>query len=209
MEENPGLVPDPAWKLQTKGEGWAPGDTVNLGIGQGELQVTPLQLAVMLAAVGNGGTLYRPQVVEMIAADPAHPDVTFQPVVAGQLPISADNLAVIRDSLTKVAMAEYGTAYAAFKGLSMPGGRQDRHRRERPGPASRLVRRLCAGRRSADRHRGRRRAQRRGRRVCRAAVSQGCRSLLRRPPPAHACACGYGCALERVMHFRPVDNARP
>jgi penicillin-binding protein 2 len=120
VEENAGLVPDPAWKLQTKGEGWAPGDTVNLGIGQGELQATPIQVATMLAAVGNGGTLYRPQVVEMIAADPAHPDLTFQPVVAGQLPISAQNLAVIRDSLTKVASAEFGTAYAAFKGLSIP-----------------------------------------------------------------------------------------
>jgi len=119
IEENPGLMPDPAWKLQTKGEGWAPGDTVNLGIGQGELQVTPLQLAVMLAAVGNGGTLYRPQVVEMIAADPAHPDSTFQPAVIGQLPISADNLAVIQDSLAKVTSAEYGTAYLPFKGLSV------------------------------------------------------------------------------------------
>ena len=120
VEENPGLVPDPGWKLQTKGEGWAPGDTVNLGIGQSEIQVTPLQLAMMLAAVGNGGTLYRPQVVEMIAADPAHPEVTFQTMVAGQLPVSAANLAVIRDSLAKVTSAEYGTAYAAFKGLSLP-----------------------------------------------------------------------------------------
>jgi len=120
VEENPGLVPDPAWKLQTKGEGWAPGDTVNLGIGQSEIQVTPLQLAVLLAAVGNGGTLYRPQVVEMIAADPAHPELTFQPMVAGQLPVTAENLAVIRDSLAKVASAEYGTAYAAFKGLGLP-----------------------------------------------------------------------------------------
>ena len=119
IEENAGLVPDPAWKLQTKGEGWAPGDTVNLGIGQSEIQVTPLQLAMMLAAVGNGGTLYRPQVVEMIAADPARPDWTFQPVVLGQLPLQAENLAVIRDSLTKVAMASNGTAYQAFKGLSL------------------------------------------------------------------------------------------
>jgi penicillin-binding protein 2 len=118
-EESPGLVPDPAWKLQAKGEGWAPGDTVNLGIGQSEIQVTPLQVAMMLAAVGNGGTLYRPQVVEMIAADPAHPDWTFEPAVLGQLPVSAETLAVIRDSLTKVAMAENGTAYQAFKGLSM------------------------------------------------------------------------------------------
>ena len=119
VEENPGLVPDPAWKLQTKGEGWAPGDTVNLGIGQSEIQATPLQLARMMAAVGNGGTLYRPQVVEMVAADPAHPDLTFQPVVVGQIPVSAENLAVIQDSLAKVASAEYGTAYEAFKGLGL------------------------------------------------------------------------------------------
>ncbi len=43
VEENPGLVPDPAWKIQAKGEGWAPGDAVNLAIGQSELLVTPLQ----------------------------------------------------------------------------------------------------------------------------------------------------------------------
>jgi penicillin-binding protein 2 len=119
VEEDPGLVPDPAWKIQTKGEGWAPGDAVNLAIGQSELLVTPLQVATMMAAVGNGGTLYRPQVVQMIASDPKNPDWTFEPVVAGQLPVSADNLAVIQESLHKVTSASYGTAYQAFKGLSV------------------------------------------------------------------------------------------
>jgi penicillin-binding protein 2 len=120
VEEEPGLVPDPAWKLETKGEGWAPGDTVNLAIGQGELQVTPLQIAAMLAAVGNGGTLYRPQVVEMIASDPAHPEWTFGPVAVAQLPVGAEDLAVIQDSLYKVTSASYGTAYQAFEGLALP-----------------------------------------------------------------------------------------
>jgi penicillin-binding protein 2 len=120
VEENPGLVPDPAWKMQTKGEGWAPGDSVNLAIGQAEMQVTPLQVAAMLAAVGNGGTLYRPQVVEMIASDPNSPEWTFAPVAVAQLPISADNLAVIQDSLYKVTSASYGTAYQAFEGFSVP-----------------------------------------------------------------------------------------
>jgi cell division protein FtsI/penicillin-binding protein 2 len=72
-----------------------------------------------MAAVGNGGTLYRPQVVEMIASDPKKPDWTFEPAVAGQLPISADNLAVIQDSLHKVTSTSYGTAYQAFEGLSV------------------------------------------------------------------------------------------
>ncbi len=119
IEEEGGLVPDPAWKLQSKGEGWAPGDTVNMAIGQGELLVTPLQVADLLAAVGNGGTLYRPQVVEMIASDPTAPEWTFQPVVMAHLPISADNLAVIQDSLYKVTAAPYGTAYHAFEGFAL------------------------------------------------------------------------------------------
>ena len=120
VEEAAGLVPDPAWKIQVKGEGWAPGDSVNLAIGQGELLVTPLQVAVMVAAVGNGGTLYRPQVVETIAADPQHPEWQFEPVEAGRFPLDEANLAVIQDSLHKVTAAEYGTAYRAFEGFDLP-----------------------------------------------------------------------------------------
>ncbi|MGD8398799.1 MAG: penicillin-binding protein 2 [Anaerolineae bacterium] len=120
VAEEPGLVPDPEWKIATKGEGWAPGDSVNLAIGQGELLVTPLQVAVMVAAVGNGGTLYRPQVVETIAADPAQPDWAFEPSIAGQLPISADNLAVIEGSMYRVTSSREGTAYEAFEGLELP-----------------------------------------------------------------------------------------
>jgi penicillin-binding protein 2 len=119
IEEEAGLVPDPAWKLQTKGEGWSPGDTVNLAIGQSELQVTPLQAAVLYAALGNGGTLYRPQTVEMIAADPNSPDSTFAPQAVGQLPISPENLKVIQESLHNVTANSAGTAYRAFLGLSM------------------------------------------------------------------------------------------
>ncbi|HSJ52954.1 MAG TPA: penicillin-binding transpeptidase domain-containing protein, partial [Anaerolineae bacterium] len=120
VEQQAGLVPDPAWKIQAKGEGWAPGDTVNLAIGQSELLVTPLQVAALLAAVGNGGTLYSPQVVQMIAADPNNPEWTFEPVVAAQLPISQDTLAVIQRSLLGVTASPAGTAYEAFKGLELP-----------------------------------------------------------------------------------------
>jgi penicillin-binding protein 2 len=120
VEEEPGLVPDPAWKIQTKGEGWAPGDTVNLAIGQAEMLVTPLQMASLLAAVGNGGTLYRPQVVEMIAADPGNPDWSLEPVAAAQLPVGTDHLKVIQDSLHGVTSASYGTAYRAFEGVEVP-----------------------------------------------------------------------------------------
>jgi penicillin-binding protein 2 len=117
-EEGTGQVPDPAWKRMAKGEGWAPGDAVNLSIGQSELLVTPLQVASMMAAVGNGGTLYRPSMVEMIASDPANPAWTFEPVALMQLPVSAEHLAVIQDSLHKVTSASHGTAYEAFEGFN-------------------------------------------------------------------------------------------
>jgi len=120
VEQQAGLVPDPAWKIQAKGEGWAPGDSVNLAIGQSELLVSPLQVAVLMAAVGNGGTLYSPQVVQMIAADPNNPEWTFEPVVAGQLPVSQDVLAVIQRSLLGVTASPAGTAYEAFQGLELP-----------------------------------------------------------------------------------------
>lgn len=119
VEDEAGLVPDPAWKIQTKGEGWAPGDTVNLAIGQGELLASPLQVAAMLAAVGNGGTLYRPQVVEMIADDPNNPEWTLEPVVVAQIPVSPGNLDVIQSSLHEVTSAAYGTAYQPFQGLEV------------------------------------------------------------------------------------------
>jgi penicillin-binding protein 2 len=60
VNETPGLVPDNAWKLATYGEGWSPGDAVNMSIGQGFVQTTPLQIANIFAAIANGGTLYRP-----------------------------------------------------------------------------------------------------------------------------------------------------
>ncbi len=119
VEENAGMVPDPVWKMQAKGEGWAPGDAVNLAIGQSELLVSPLQIAAALAAVGNGGTLYRPSLVESIAADPKKPDWTFEPTAVGQIPVSPENLAVIQKSLYKATSAAQGTAFEAFEGLEM------------------------------------------------------------------------------------------
>ena len=63
-EESAGLMGDPAWKLRALGEPWTPVDSITSAIGQGALQVTPLQMARLYAAVANGGWLVTPHLVE-------------------------------------------------------------------------------------------------------------------------------------------------
>ncbi|MBD0336567.1 MAG: penicillin-binding protein 2, partial [Cyanobacteria bacterium Co-bin13] len=62
-EESPGLVPDDAWKQENLGEEWTLGDTINMSIGQGFLQTTPLQVAVMFAIAANGGYQVKPHML--------------------------------------------------------------------------------------------------------------------------------------------------
>ncbi|MEE8390515.1 MAG: penicillin-binding transpeptidase domain-containing protein [Anaerolineae bacterium] len=119
--EQGGLMPNPDWKTNILGEVWWTGDTVNLAIGQGNLNVTPLQVARMMAAVANGGTLYRPYIVERIApgGDTAPEQVT-QPQAVGTLPISPEHLAVIQNALLGVTTKAIGTAVHRFYGLGIP-----------------------------------------------------------------------------------------
>lgn len=118
VSEDGGLVPDLTWKTEVRGENWWVGDTVNLAIGQGNLTATPLQAARMMAAVANGGTLYRPYVVERIgAAGETFPEQTTQPEAVGSLPVSAENLAVIQEALRGVTTQYLGTAVHRFMGM--------------------------------------------------------------------------------------------
>lgn len=64
--ESRGVVPTPSWKQQNKGQEWYIGDTYNTAIGQGDILVTPLQIASSISAVVNGGSLYKPYVVDRI-----------------------------------------------------------------------------------------------------------------------------------------------
>lgn len=59
-----GLVPDPIWKKENRGEDWYLGNTYNISIGQGDMLVTPLQLANATSAIANGGNLYKPRLIK-------------------------------------------------------------------------------------------------------------------------------------------------
>jgi penicillin-binding protein 2 len=96
-------------------------DVINQTIGQGDVQVTPLQVARFMAAIGNGGTLYRPQVVEKIEpVDGGAATLVFKPEATGTLPVTPDRLKVIQDAMWEVVHNPLGTANFRLRGLRIP-----------------------------------------------------------------------------------------
>jgi penicillin-binding protein 2 len=116
LDEQAGLVPDAAYK-KAKGEIWYDGDAVNLSIGQGDLQVTPLQMAVAYSAIANGGTLYKPQLVLRIGSQDQGPEEAITPQEIGKLPVKPEHLAAIRQGLRGVVAGAVGTARNYYYGM--------------------------------------------------------------------------------------------
>ena len=75
--EREGLVPDPAWKREVRKENWYIGDTYNISIGQGDMLVTPLGLAMGVAGIANYGTIVAPRVVKSIGNAPTSPEILY------------------------------------------------------------------------------------------------------------------------------------
>lgn len=120
LGERPGLVPSPAWKRKTLGERWHPGDTVSLAIGQGLVAVTPLQVARMMAALANGGVLWRPRLVTAVRDPDGRLLREESPVAEGRVEVAPVVLDFLRQSLR--AVVEEGTGRAArVPGLEVAG----------------------------------------------------------------------------------------
>jgi penicillin-binding protein 2 len=107
--ESAGRVDDPTEILES----------TNLAVGQGNLQVSPLQVANFVAAVANGGTLYIPQTIEQVVDPDGNIVYQFEPQVLGELPVSAENLAEIRAAMELVTQNSRGTAEFVFRNFSV------------------------------------------------------------------------------------------
>lgn len=110
--EKSGLIPSSEWKKKARKEPWYPGETLSVSIGQGYVNTTPIQLAVMIAAVADpSGRVMRPTIVDRVESpDGQYVEIT-QPQEVSRLPYSLSHLQMVREGLRQVVAA--GTARSA------------------------------------------------------------------------------------------------
>ena len=116
------LVPTDQWKRQLFAETWTTGDSYNMAIGQGFLLSTPLQVLSEAATVANGGTIYSPRIVHHMTDANGGVQVDFKPEIIRRLPISAEDMQVVRQGMWNVVNAPAGTGRVAqVPGVTVAG----------------------------------------------------------------------------------------
>ena len=120
-----GLLPTPRWRNELFAEGltdrkWSAGDNVNLAVGQGDLQASPLQMAVAYAAIANGGDVVRPHIGFQIEDAAGRVVQEVAPPPARRIDIDPAYTQVILDGLHDAAQAPSGTSYNVFGGFPVP-----------------------------------------------------------------------------------------
>lgn len=124
--EADGLIPTSRWKMARFGVPWAEGETLPVAIGQGFDLATPLQMACLIAAVGNGGPIPKPTVIQRIedadgrVVEVGNPsDADAEPRL---LPVSQKTLDLVREGLRRVVNGPHGTARGSkLDGFEMCG----------------------------------------------------------------------------------------
>lgn len=108
--ESSGLIPTAAWKKNKMNDVWHGGETLSVAIGQGYNLTTPLQLAMFTAAVGNGGTRFKPQLLQRIESVDGQVISRNHAEILGRLPVSDKGLEQIRRGLWGTVHEPQGTA---------------------------------------------------------------------------------------------------
>lgn len=119
-DEHPGLFPTPEFVLKTHRRNMGQGDVANASIGQGDVLVTPIQMANWMGAIANGGALYRPRIVSAIVDERGRTVKQFQSEVLHRAKVTPEMLAPLRDAM--VSVTERGTAtQARVPGIRVAG----------------------------------------------------------------------------------------
>ncbi|HUR82331.1 MAG TPA: penicillin-binding protein 2 [Thermoanaerobaculia bacterium] len=126
--ERAGLVPSTKWRTEHPVKGdtkWYPAETISVAIGQGPLIVTPLQVANMMAAVANGGKVFKPHVVkyvDRVQTDGKYKRFAVPSRVLHQVALAPPALKAVREGLWEVVNQEGGTGgNARVEGLDISG----------------------------------------------------------------------------------------
>ncbi|MFQ5850457.1 MAG: penicillin-binding protein 2 [Candidatus Binatia bacterium] len=116
-DEKKGLIPDSNWKMKRSSQPWFPGETASVAIGQGYISVTPLQMATLMAAVANGGTLYRPWFVRKVESVDGTLIRVYGPEKVRSIPFKKSTLEHLRRALRDVVNSKRGTGIRAKSGI--------------------------------------------------------------------------------------------
>ena len=109
-EEEGGTILDAAGEIEA----------TNQAIGQGDVLVTPLQVARFMAAIGNGGTMYRPQLIEKVVGPDGTVIKSFSPEIVGTLPLQPFRLKALQESMISVIRDQRGTAFFRIGDMTIP-----------------------------------------------------------------------------------------
>ena len=116
INETEGIAPNKKWKQDKFKKTWYIGETVVTSIGQGYLSATPLQVAIMTAAIANGGNILKPSIIKKINSNDNvdnQNDEEFKTEIIRQLPFTEEQVKIIKDALVAVVNERYGTARRA------------------------------------------------------------------------------------------------
>lgn len=122
-DEKGGLIPDTEWKRRRYKQPWLPGETLSVAIGQGYVTATPLQLANMMAAVANGGTLYRPRIVNKVESVDGSKVEQYPAEIIRTIDIKPETLRRVQNALADVVTNPRGTGGAARSPLIQVAGK--------------------------------------------------------------------------------------
>jgi penicillin-binding protein 2 len=122
--EASGRVPSPSWLFANYGQYWSAGDTINVSIGQGYFEASPLQLAVNTAAIANGGDIWRPRLVRDFVDDNKERIEKIKAERKRELKIDKKNLDIIREGMRRVVALYSKPENGARWKLSNPDGEE-------------------------------------------------------------------------------------